>query len=129
MKIDQHKSRLELDVSRVASLLANTIPEQTFDAMSDYILALVEAQKNPDWRLGSVVSKLKKLYLYPNREDHNKLLMEIGDLQEELSEERINKVLESRSKKLKKLGEIDSSQKKPWLVVLATGIILFWALK
>ena len=129
MKIDQHKSRLELDVLRVANLLANTIPEQTFDAMSDYILALVEARKNPDWRLGSVVSKLKKLYLYPNREDHNKLLMEISDLQEELTEERINKVLEGRSKKLKKLDGVDSNQKKPWLVVIATGIVLFWALK
>ena len=129
MKIDQHKSRLELDVLRVANLLANTIPEQTFDAMSDYILALVEARKNPDWRLGSVVSKLKKLYLYPNRKDHNELSMEISDLQEELTEERINKVLEGRSKKLKKLDGVDSNQKKPWLVVIATGIVLFWALK
>ena len=129
MKIDQHKSRLELDVLRVANLLAYTIPEQTFDAMSDYILALVEARKNPDWRLGSVVSKLKKLYLYPNRKDHNELSMEISDLQEELTEERINKVLEGRSKKLKKLDGVDSNQKKPWLVVIATGIVLFWALK
>mgnify|MGYP001493660939 FL=1 len=104
MRVDQHKSRLELDVSRIANLLANTIPEQTFDAMSDYILTLVEARKIPDWRFGSIVSTLEKLYVYPNREDHNKLLIEISDLQEELSESRIDKVLENRSKKLKKIG-------------------------
>ena len=129
MRVDQHKSRLELDVSRIANLLANTIPEQTFDAMSDYILTLVEARKIPDWRFGSIVSTLEKLYVYPNREDHNKLLIEISDLQEELSESRIDKVLENRSKKLKKLGEVESSPKKPWLVMLAVGIVLFWALK
>jgi len=116
---DDQKSRVERLVDRVISDLERTYPEQTADSMSDYIKVLkILSPISSDFRIKHVIDLLKRLYVYPNRPEHNALLLEVHDLKEMLHEMRINNSIDKEG-----LGDTKNPKIWPWLVVSALAII------
>ena len=119
---DAEKSLLELKIENVAKTLERTHPEQTADAMSDYAAALAIIENEKDIRVIPIVAKLKRLYLYPTRAEHNAMLIDLHDFKELLYETRIDKTLKAR-KAHKNLGESNKPSKLPLLLML--GVLAF----
>jgi len=117
---DSKKSRIERLLDRVIESLARTYPEQTSDAMSDYATVLrILSPVSSDMRIKPVTDLLKRLYVYPNRPEHNDLLLELHEIKEMLHEFRINDALTGE----KGLGAAEKLKIWPWLVVSALAII------
>ena len=96
---DKNKSLLEKKIEQCINILTRTYPEQLQDAMQDYlkIILILNPIKQNDWRVISLLSRLDRLYVYPNRKEHNELVNEIHEVKEELHEARIQKNLEKHA--------------------------------
>ncbi len=122
---DTKKSPLELHLEKAATILERTHPEQTSDAMSDYAAALAALGPSKDPMVVSIEDQLKRLYIYPNRKEHNTLLIDLYDLKELLYEARINEELSKRDKE-KNLGETTKTRQWPWFLVAAIALFVLF---
>lgn len=126
---DESKSKIERLLDRTIEILERTHPEQTADAMSDYtrVLGLLSPVAD-DYQIKPITVLLKRLYVYPNRPEHNELLIEVHELKEMLHELRINESLtrkEASKIARKGLGSTVFSVKTwPWLLVAAVSIFI-----
>lgn len=121
---DSHKSSLELKIDKTANILERTHPEQTTDAMADYAKALAILGNETHFGAQPVIIALKRLYVYPNRKEHNKMLIELHNFREFLYETRIDDQLEKRQQK-KNLGEDKPKPSNwPWLLIIAISLIV-----
>jgi hypothetical protein len=125
---DEKKSKIERLLDRAISSLERTHPEQTSDAMGDYVkvLRLLSPISN-DYRVKPITVALRRLYIYPNRPEHNEMLLELHDLKETLQEHRVNSVLtrkETSKIARKSLGDASKPRTWPWLIISAIAIFV-----
>lgn len=119
-EFDKLKSRDERMVEKAVAVLERTHPEQTADAMGDYIsvICILNNVKNKN-RVAELQAMLKTLYVRPERALHNNVLIELHDLKEELHEARIKEVVD------KQLGDDVAVEKRvKWVasVMVVTSI-------
>lgn len=127
VEFDNLKSNDEEKIERATRILSHTIPEQIEDAMEDYLTALSLVRDIKDWRIQPVVNLLERLYIYPQRYEHSKLIKEINNLKDDLLEERIQRALSGKkaSKHAQKfLGDGRLSKYPLWWWV-AVGVSLY----
>lgn len=134
MKFDKDKSSLEITIERAIDILSRTYPEQIHDAMTDYVKVLSMIRPYKDWRVFNIIDKLERLYVYPNRSEHNSMINEVHELKEELHEERVQKsFLKKRQEPPVKVlqGWQESISRKNVLIgiVILSVIVLAWKLK
>jgi hypothetical protein len=122
---DTKKSPLEKKIETASKILERTHPEQTADAMADYASALAALGNNKDMRVTYIIDGLKRLYVYPNRPEHNKLLVDLYDLKELLYETRINQNLEGKNKN-PNLGEEAKPKNWPWLLISLIALFVLF---
>jgi len=124
-QFDKSKSRDERIVEKAVVVLENTHPEQTADAMGDYVsvICILNNVKDKN-RVAEIQTMLKTLYMRPERNLHNNLLIELHDLKEELHEARIKTVVD------KQLGGDDATVDRRvrtlgifLLILCATGFL------
>jgi len=96
--------------------------------MGDYMKVLVMLKSFKDWRVQPIRDLINRLYIYPNREEHNELLTEVHDLKEELHEERINKTMTEKAR-AKVLGENPPANKFDYKLILLAGLLFFVLLR
>ena len=123
-KFDDRKSPLELKIEHVTKVLAITHPEQTADAMADYAKALRIISNSKEYRVQPLIEQLKRLYIYPNRPEHRKMLIELYDVKEQLHEERLNKISLDKPKARTNLGDGKKPSQLPWLVIAVIAVIV-----
>jgi hypothetical protein len=108
-------------LEQALEILNSTIPEQTEDAMEDYINVIRILKKSNDFRLQHGINVLKRLYIYPNRKEHNNLLSDLHEFKEEMMEERLEKILDDKS--------LSGTEKKGtslvWLFLIIAGLLYF----
>jgi hypothetical protein len=121
---DTKKSPLEKKIEIASKILERTHPEQTADAMADYASALATIGGSKDARIRFIIEALKRLYVYPNRPEHNQLLVELYDLKEFLYESRINAHSEERKKT--NLGEESKPKNWPWLLISLVALFILF---
>lgn len=125
---DETKSKLEQLLDSSIATLERTHPEQTSDAMSDYVKVLQTLSPvSDDYQVKPITDLLKRLYVFPNRKEHNKLLLVIHEMKELLHELRINEALTTQeaSKIAEKgLGNMTKLSSLPWLVISAIAIFI-----
>ena len=125
---DEKKSKMERLLDKTIASLERTHPEQTTDAMEDYakILRLLSPVSH-DYRIKPITTALKRLYIYPNRSEHNEVLLEIHDLKEMLHELRINSILtrhEASKVARKSLGDVSKTKTWPWLAIIVVALLI-----
>lgn len=120
---DDYKTKLEKRTDSAISILSHTYPEQKTDAMEDYMKVLVMYKPIDDWRVQPIRNLLDKLYVYPNRKQHNELLSLVHELKEELHEERISKTLANSAAKTQ-LGEERKPKNKTNYLIAAVVLIV-----
>mgnify|MGYP003655307571 CR=1 FL=1 len=91
---DKAKTDFEKRIDNIIQILSHTYPEQREDAMSDYVRALQVIKPVNDWRAQELIDKLRRVYTYPTRQEHNSLIEYVHDLKDELHENRIKSVLQ-----------------------------------
>jgi hypothetical protein len=125
---DEKKSKIERLLDKSISSLEQTHPEQTSDAMEDYVKVLrILSPVSNDYRVKPITVALRRLYIYPNRPEHNEMLLELHDLKETLHELRVNSILtnEETSKVARKsLGNTLNPRTWPWLIIAAIAIFV-----
>jgi hypothetical protein len=101
-----NNSEVEKRIEKAIEKLATTYPEQTYDAMSDYLAAysILKPLKN-EWRVKGIIKQLKGLYIYPTRDQHNALIGDLHGVKEVLNESSISKRL--KAKTLSGLGALN----------------------
>lgn len=123
VEFDKQKTKDERLLEKAISVLDHTQPEQTTDAMSDYItiMCILKNVKN-QWRFAPAQELLNKLYIRPERRLHNELVVELHELKEELHEERIKFITD------KQLGNDDQVEKRQKFLgitlLVASGLYL-----
>ena len=123
INFDDRKSKVEKLLDRVVDSLERTHPEQTEDAMSDYANVLrILSPISEDINIKPITDMAKRLYVYPNRPEHNELLVEVHDLKEMLHEMRIDSTLKENTD----LGDTENPKMWPWLVISAIAIIFLF---
>lgn len=115
ISIDSKKSALEQKLEKTASILEKTYPEQTTGAMEDYAKALETLGNTKDYMTEPLIQKLKRLYVLPNRQEHNEMLEDLHNLIEFMYEMRINEHLKKKAKQPK--------SKTPWAVLAVIAVI------
>ena len=131
-KFDTAKSNDEIQVDLAIAAVERTHPEQITDAMGDYAVALQHLSKVKDMEIKPIIKSLRRLYVYPNRQEHNEFLVDLHDLKEVMQELRIDLVLSTREKaKLaqsgaKQLGEAGGSKKWPFFLVMAIALFILF---
>lgn len=131
MRFDKDKSQLEVSIEKCIEILSRTYPEQVQDAMEDYVKVLVLLRKQEDWRVLDIVDQLQRLYVYPNREEHNHMLNDVHELKEELHEERVQQSLLKQNKEPEPKTELSGWQpsKKNLMFLLLGGTLLWLVIK
>jgi hypothetical protein len=129
-RFDEAKTKEEVLLDKAIAALERTHPEQKIDAMADYLVALRYLEQIKSIETKPLVTSLKRLYIYPNRPEHNEFLIELHDFKEILHETRIHTILTTKeSSKLaqkgaKQLGEGQGPKKWPW-VLMALLVLIF----
>jgi len=131
-KFDEVKSKDEKLIDKAIAAVERTHPEQITDAMGDYAIALQHLSQVGDLEIKPIIDSLKRLYVYPNRPEHNSFLIDLHDLKEVMQELRIDAVLATREKAklarrgVKQLGEAGGSKKWPFFLVMAIAIFILF---
>jgi len=124
-KFDAAKTSDEKYLDKILQILSNTIPEQTTDAMDDYVRTMILLYKIKDPRFRGLIEAAKDLYVYPTRDMHNSFMKELHEYKEMIHEERIKKVLNQKEQ----LGELPSKRRYARWILLALGILALLKLK
>ena len=90
---DSAKTDFEKRIDNIIQILSYTYPEQREDAMSDYVRAIQVIKPVNHWQAQELIHKLRSVYTYPTRKEHNSLLGYVHGLREELHENRIKSIL------------------------------------
>ena len=110
---DEAKTDFEKRIDNIIQILSYTYPEQREDAMSDYVRVIQVIKPVNDWRAQELIHKLRNVYTYPTRSNHNSLLEYIHELKEDLHENRVKSVLQG-----------SNSPPNLWIIVLILLILL-----